>query len=91
MDEFEKEMLKTIAKFHRHPLDDIEYVYQKIKQFDKVITLINFADEFNQRLRYMGNLFVAITKTPRNAFEWINWAGKNNKFKATVEETLKER
>lgn len=90
LNNFEYEMLKVIAKYHRYSLNEIEYVYQKVKQFDKVITLINYADEFNRTLQYMCNLFLSLTKINRKAFEWINWAGQNNQLRDTIENTLKE-
>ena len=91
MTNFEVKMLIVIATYHRYTFKEIKDVYLKIRQFDKVITLINFADEYNRSLSYMADLFMELIAKRHSAFEWINWAGQNNKLKDTIKETLQQK
>jgi len=88
---FENEMLITISKYHRHPLPEIKKSYDAIKQFDKVITLINFADEYNYSLEYMTDLFLRLIRRPSNAFKTINELGQNGELRDSIKETMGTR
>ena len=91
MTNFEIEILTIIAKWHPYPLEEIQNVYLKIKHFDKLIEIINFATQCNRTLSYMTNLFIELTARAYSASEWVNWAIREDKLKDTIEETVRQK